>query len=200
MAHGRANESAAAIRTICLPITEERYRQIGNDPAAFRLWVQECFQVGPELFPEGFAQGFTMKDRRTSRKTALVLRRIALRDGTTYSIRPSFVMPYLTARTDDIEKPLFLRKFGVPFWALTRVFGRNPMFWFRLECQLGRNSIVGTTVRQVDIPKHLLADEHHQTCDGSIPGNGLAMTTSPCSAEPRPCSTRAPGFILPQRQ
>lgn len=166
MARGRANESPAAIRTICLPITEERYRQIGEDPAAFRAWLQECFQLSPELFPEGFAQGFTMKARRRSRKMALSLRRIVLRDGTAYSIRPSFVMPYLTARTDAIEKPLFLRKFGVPFWALARVFGRDPMFWFRLECQLGRNSIVGTTVRQADLPAHLLADEHHQTCDG----------------------------------
>jgi hypothetical protein len=25
-------------------------------------------------------------------------------------------MPYMTARTEDIEGPLFLRKFGVPYW------------------------------------------------------------------------------------
>jgi hypothetical protein len=61
---------------------------------------------------------------------------------------------------------LFLRSFGVPFWALAHVFGKNAMYWYRLEVSLGRNSIVGTTVRQVDIPEHLLADEHHQTLDG----------------------------------
>jgi hypothetical protein len=33
----------------------------------------------------------------------------------------------MTARTGDIETPLFLRTFGVPFWALARVFGRDPM-------------------------------------------------------------------------
>jgi hypothetical protein len=27
-------------------------------------------------------------------------------------------MPYMIARTDEVEGPLFLRKFGVPFWAL----------------------------------------------------------------------------------
>jgi hypothetical protein len=161
-----ANQSPKRIRTICLPIEEERYRQLVADPAAFRSWLQECFQRCPALFPEGFAQGFTMKDRRMSRKAALPVRRIELRDGTAYSIRPSFVMPYLTAATAAVEGPLFLRKFGVPFWALARVFGHDPMFWFRLECQLGRNSIVGTTVRQAAIPEHLLADEHHQTCDG----------------------------------
>jgi len=166
MANGMANKSPAAIRTICLPIEEERYRQIVDDPAAFAAWLRDCFQRYPALFPEGFAQGFSMKDRRTSRKTSLLLRRIQLRDGSAYSIRPSFLMPYLTARTEDVQGPLFLRKFGVPFWALARVFGRDPMYWFRLECQFGCNSIVGTTVRQTEIPKHLLADEHHQTCDG----------------------------------
>jgi hypothetical protein len=139
-----------------------------DDPAAFRAWLRDCFAESPELFPEGFACGFTLKDRRTSRKVdpPLVLRRIQLRDGTAYSIRPSFLLPYLTARTDAVQHPLFLRKFGVPFWALARVFGRNPMFWFRLECQLGRHHLVGTTVRHAPIPTHLAADEHHQTCAG----------------------------------
>ena len=40
------------------------------------------------------------------------------------------------------------------------------MYWYRLEVSLGRNSIVGTTVRQGALPEHLLADEHHQTLDG----------------------------------
>ena len=64
---------------------------------------------------------------------------------------------------DDVEGPLFLRTFGVPFWALARVFGRDPMYWYRLEVGLGRNSVVGTTVRRAELPEHLLADEHHQT-------------------------------------
>jgi hypothetical protein len=40
------------------------------------------------------------------------------------------------------------------------------MFWYRLECGLGRASIVGTTVRRGPLPEHLLADEHHQKRDG----------------------------------
>jgi hypothetical protein len=51
---------------------------------------------------------------------------------------PAFLMPYMTARTADVEGPLFLRKFGVPFWALARVFGGDSRFWYRLECTLGR--------------------------------------------------------------
>jgi hypothetical protein len=168
MAYETANQSPKPQRTICLPIAEERYRQLVEDPQAFRAWLLECFQHTPELFPEGFGQGFTMKDRRTSRKAvALTLRRIELRDGTAYSVRPSFILPYLTAPTDTVQGPLFLRKFGVPFWALALVFGRNAMFWLRLECQLGRNSIVGTTARRAPLPEHLAADEHHQTCAGA---------------------------------
>ena len=166
MANGVANESPRGIRTICLPVTEERYRQIMDDAVAFRAWLEECFRHVPELFPLGFTDGFSLKDRRTSTKTKMTVRRIELRDKSAYSIRPSFVMPYMSGTTADVEKALFLRKFGVPLWALAYVLGRNPMYWFRLECQLGRSSIVGTTVRQATIPEHLLADEHHQTRDG----------------------------------
>ena len=79
---------------------------------------------------------------------------------------PPSSCPTWPAWTDDAEEPLFLRRFGVPFWALARVFGKDPMYWYRLEVGLGRNSVVGTTVRRADLPEHLLADEHHQTRDG----------------------------------
>src|SRR5437588_7514920 len=68
---------------------------------------------------------------------------------------------------DALQGPLFLRAFGVPFWALARVFGKGAMYWYRLEVSLGRPSLVGTTVRRADVPAHLLADEHHQTRDGA---------------------------------
>src|SRR5512135_2694466 len=63
--------------------------------------------------------------------------------------------------------PPFLRKFAVPFWALTEVFGRHPMYWHRLECSLGRFSLVGTTVQAAEsLPRHLVADEKHTTLAG----------------------------------
>jgi hypothetical protein len=145
---------------------EEAYQQIVDDPREFRRTIDEWFRRMPELFPTNFAHGYQLKDDRVSAKQGLPLRRILLRDETSYSIRPSFLMPYLTGRTDEVQAPLFLRKFGVPFWALARVFGHSPMFWYRLESGLGRFSIVGTTVRQAKLPRHLLADEHHQPRDG----------------------------------
>jgi hypothetical protein len=166
MAQGSATRSSRGHRTICLPIEEEDYLRIVNDPKAFRLRVDDCFSQCPELFPANFALGYELKDGRMSIKQEILLRRILLKDGSAYSIRPSFLMPYMTARTAEVEGPLFLRKFGVPFWALARVFGGDPMSWYRLECGLGRFSVVGTTVRQATLPEHLLADEHHQPLDG----------------------------------
>ncbi len=97
-----------------------------------------------------------------SAKLHLPIRRIEI-EGTAFTIHPSFVMPYLVGFVDsDIEKALFLRKFDVPFWALARLFGRNPMYWYRIEAGLGRNSIVGTTVTAANLlPEHLAADEKH---------------------------------------
>ncbi len=166
MAKGTATRSSRGHRTICLPVSEDSYRQAINDPRKFRQLLDENFRKMPELFPPNFAQGSHLKDGRTSVKQGLPIRRILLNDGTAYSVRPSFLMPYMTARVADVEDPLFLRKFGVPFWALAHVFGGNPMSWYRQECSLGRFSIVGTTVRRASIPEHLLADEHHQALDG----------------------------------
>ena len=68
----------------------------------------------------------------------------------------------MTGMTDEVEKVLFLRKFNVPFWALSYAFGRDPSYWYRIEQSLGRNRIVGTTIRNTDdIPQHLAADEKH---------------------------------------
>ncbi|NDY73406.1 hypothetical protein DO021_17345 [Desulfobacter hydrogenophilus] len=41
-------------------------------------------------------------------------------------------MPYMTGFVKDVENPLFLRKFAVPFWALSHCFGKNPMYLYRL--------------------------------------------------------------------
>src|SRR3989304_2616692 len=162
MANGLAAESSGRIRTICLPIGEEEYQRMIDDASQFRGVLDCCYDQMPELFPENFSQGYELKDCRVSAKTQMKVRRIKLRDGRSYSVRPSFLLPYMTGMTDEVERPLFLRKFGVPHWALAYVFGGNAMYWYRLEISLGRNSVVGTTVRTAALPEHLLADEHHQ--------------------------------------
>jgi hypothetical protein len=152
--------------TICLPIDQDSYTGLVDDPKRFRAWVDTAFRDFPELFPRAFDQGYALKDDRSSTKTGFRLRRVRLTaTGESFSVRPSFVLPYHTALADDVEHALFLRCFGVPFWAIARVFGKDHDYWYRLEVSLGRNSVVGTTVRTAQLPEHLLADEHHQRRD-----------------------------------
>ena len=160
---GNADSASATRnnRTICLPFSQEDYETNVKNPADFRSCIDERIALFPELFPHEVSRGYQMKDIYQSKKLSIRLRRIEVA-GISYSIRPSFVMPYLTGITYDIEKALFLRKFNVPFWALSHVFGKDPMYWYRIEQTLGRNSIVGTTVKDPeDIPEHLGADEKH---------------------------------------
>jgi len=163
--------------TLCLPISPERYQQIIDSPALFRHWLDQAFRDTPELFPAAFAHGYTLKDDRRSRQRGLRLRRIrCTASGASFSIRPDFVLPDMTAWADEADDPLFLRAFGVPFWVLARVFGRDPMFWYRIEVGLGRHSLVGTTARRTPLPEHLVADEHHPPRDGTK--NYIATTVA----------------------
>ena len=188
--HGRRKRDTVVARASyhLLARLGRRLRASRQRPGRVPTLLDDGFRKTPELFPPNFAQGYELKDDRMSVKQGLPIRRILLKDGTAYSVRPSFLMPYMTARTEDVEGPLFLRKFGVPFWALAHVFGRDPMYWYRLECGLGRFSVVGTTVRQAEVPEHLLADEHHQPLDGqkvyiaTTVGGGCCLGAEPAEA------------------
>src|SRR5579872_5004313 len=161
--------------TLCLPFDQALYPEVVADPAAFRRALDRFFLAMPELFPDGFAKGYLLKDRRPSRKPRLCLRRVRLKaTGETFTVRPAFALPHLAGLTDDASGPLFLRAFGVPIWALARVFGRDHGYWYRVEVALGRNSIAGATLRRAGPPAHLLADEHHQPRDG---GKSYIATT-----------------------
>ncbi len=123
--------------------------------------VDLAIKENPELFPAKISSGYKMKEIRFSKKLKIKTRRVLVA-GASYTIRPSFVMPYMTGFVEDVESPLFLRKFAVPFWALSHCFGKNPMFWYRLEASLGRNSLLGTTIKSAEhLPQHLSADEKH---------------------------------------
>ena len=161
------NEKKRKNRTICLPFDKAVYEKIIHDPHEFRKALNNFIAAFPELFPCAINnKGYVMKDIYPSRKLLMPIRRIEV-DGISYTIRPSFVTPYMTGFTEDIEKALFLRKFGVPFWALSYVFGKDSSYWFRIEQTIGRNSIVGTTARFTEnLPQHLAADEKHTRMKG----------------------------------
>jgi len=148
-------------RTICMSFCQVEYEIIVQKPERFREEINKVYEKFPELFPTEINSGFKMKEIRLSKKLNLKIRRIII-SGTSYSIRPSFAMPYMTGFVQNVEKPLFLRKFAIPFWALSHCYGKNAMYWYRLETSLGRNSLVGTTIKSADkLSKNLVADEKH---------------------------------------
>jgi hypothetical protein len=166
---------ATGSKRVCLPVEPEEYQRILFDPLAFRQFLDPKIAQYPELFPQTIGQGYTLHDILPPSKKMpdIRLRRIKVADpddpnGNVFTIAPSFVLPYMMGYTDDVEKALFLRgEFGVPYWGLTHVFGYNDMYWERLELGLGRNSIVGTTVKQPDkLPQDVLADEKHTRLNG----------------------------------
>ena len=153
-------------RTICLPFTQSCYDEIIDDPKKFRAYINNMLEEFPELFPVEIHNGYWMKDSSTRKKLPVAIRRIEI-NGVSYSIHPSFVMPYMTGMTEDVEKVLFLRNFKVPYWALAYIAGKNPVYWYRMGKVFGRFNLVGTTIRNPeDIPKDLAADEKHTRIKG----------------------------------
>ena len=169
-------ESAALFaptKRLCIPIDRAEYDRIVGDPVAFRAYLDGQISAHPELFPVAIQQGYHLHDILPASKKLpdLRLRRIKLTApevaGAVYGVAPSFVMPYMTGYTEVVEKALFLRRFGVPFWGLTYIFGHDDSYWERLELQLGHNSVVGTTVKHADhLPTDVLADEKHTRLNG----------------------------------
>jgi hypothetical protein len=166
-------EAAKPSKRICLPISRESYADMIDEQQCFRETLDGFIESCPELFPSGIKGGYQLYGfaRQSVKMPEVKIRRISLpseQGGTeVYTVVPSFVLPYRVGYAEDVEKALFLRRFGVPFWALTYVFGRNDMYWQRLVSQLGRNDIVGTTLKDADqLPEHLLADEKHTRLNG----------------------------------
>jgi hypothetical protein len=188
-------------RQICLPLDRATYDQIWDDPQAVRLLVEDLLSQHPELFPKAMTQGFSLcgKLPLSQKLPGICLRRVrvtetdenGLATSRDFFLRPSFVLPYCCGIVEDVEKGMLLLSDNVPCHVVQYCFGRNAMFWYRLEQSLGRNSVVGTTVRDPDaLPQHLAADEHHaQLCgqdayvamtagDGCVLGMALSNTAS----------------------
>lgn len=123
-------------KTICLPFSQQDYNANVNDPINFRKCIDDRIKLFPELFPSEITNGYQMKDIYLSKKRSIMIRRIQI-DDTAYTIRPSYLMPYLTGIVDEIDKALFMRKFNVPFWGLSYAFGKDPMYWYAFTSKYG---------------------------------------------------------------
>jgi len=149
-------------RTIVLNFTEQMYNSFMESQEIAHSTIKKYYALYPELFPNELESGYMLNGKtRISKKLGIQMRKIKV-SGISYRIRPSFILPYFRAKTKDVSAGLFLLKFGVPFWALSYVFGKNAMWWYRLYLSFHSYSIVGTTIRdKANLPFDLLADEHH---------------------------------------
>ena len=162
-------QSIKGDKSICLPVScEAEYKAIMADNNTFREYILQTLEKYPEIFPLEMKKGFSFHDWVKSSKQQLPLRRIKLKENeAVYQLRPDFLMPYMIGKTDEMEKALYLCRFGVPFEAIAYVFGRNAMYWYRAYCSLSRASLVGTTIKNSEkLPEHLLADEKHTWLQG----------------------------------
>jgi hypothetical protein len=148
--------------------SEQHYAECVAETIKYRNFLAQQYDQHPELFPAAFSEGYQFHSRYRQKKQDLVLRRIKLKaTEKVLTIRPSFVMPYGVGRTDEMEKALFLRRYGVPFDGLAYVFGRDANFWQRSCLQLGRPSLLGTTIKDPErLPADLVADEKVTWLDG----------------------------------
>lgn len=168
---------------VLLPISYASYQEKAADAAEFRCWLDEMIEQYPELFPAAIRHGYRLHDYLPAsvKLPGVRFRRIQLKaagdegEQQVLTICSSAIMPYMTGYTDEVEKALFLRRFGVPFWGLTYVFGRDDAYWYRMTSQLGRYEIVGTVVKDpARLPTDLLADEKHVHFNGE---KGYIATT-----------------------
>jgi hypothetical protein len=116
-------------RTIRLPLVKDAYERFLSDNAYCRMQLDELYRQHPELFPAGWEEGYLLCGKTpSSSKQGIRCQRVRLVAGAVvYTVAPTCVTPYMTGRTEEVEKALFLRRFHVPCWALAHVFGRDAM-------------------------------------------------------------------------
>ena len=160
---------------IVVPVERDDYEEMMSGSVEFRSRLDQIIKEHPELFPAEIQSEYKLHGPLPVSKKMPEVRmrriRISSADGSkenAYTICPPFVMPYMTGYTEDVEKALLLRVYNVPSWVLVYIFGRDEMYWDRLERQFGHYSIVGATVRDPEkLPVDVLADEKHTRWNGN---------------------------------
>jgi hypothetical protein len=156
-----------------LPIPYDEYVDEMATSEQARHCIDRLLATNPELFPPMMQQsyklhGWTEPSKKMPGKRFRRIK-IAHQAGgvVAYTLFPCDVLPYMTGMAAEVEKALFLKRFGVPDWALTYVFGRNDSYWYRQTNAFGRNNLVGSTVKDASqLPINLLADEKHAKAHG----------------------------------
>lgn len=114
-------------KQICIPMTSDLYKRIWDNAAKVRHLVDSLIKTMPEVFPCGIQDGYQLSGHlpESEKMPGIRLRQLRLRDGNVYTLRPSFVISYMTGTVEDIHRPLLLLTYGVPCWLATRKAFRN---------------------------------------------------------------------------
>ncbi|MEB3212903.1 MAG: hypothetical protein VKL39_16235 [Leptolyngbyaceae bacterium] len=56
-------------------------------------------------------------------------------------------MPCMIGTSEEVEKGLYLRRYGVPYEGIAHVLGHSAMHCYQATQAMGRVSLVGTTVK-----------------------------------------------------
>ncbi len=145
----RRQRTTAGDKTICIPVPASMdYGHLVSDSQAFRGYLDQLIREHSELFPAEISQGYCLHGFVRSGKLGVVTRRIRLKSSReAYQLRPDSVMPYMIGPTEEVEKGLYLRRYGVPYEGIAHVLGHSAKYWYRATQALGRASMVGTTVK-----------------------------------------------------
>jgi hypothetical protein len=80
------------------------------------------------LFPPEISQGYWLSGFVTSKRQQMKTRRLVLKRGRqTYQIHLDTVMPFMIGTTAEVEKGLYLRRYGVPYEGIAHVLGKSPI-------------------------------------------------------------------------
>jgi len=199
--------STKGYRTLRLPLARYDYDDFVSDNACAKERLEELYGHYPDLFPEDFAHGYVLYGSTpASSKRDLRCRRLRLvANDVVYTVAPGFVMPSMSGAVDNVSHALFLMRFHVPCWAIAHVFGRDVMYWYRLEHGLGRFSVVGTTVKSPEhVPHNLVADEKHRWRKGeriyvaTTASEGCLLGASVAPSASQPDVQAAYGVFAPE--
>ena len=98
------NRKPPKTRQIVFPPKEAEYPKFIDNQSFAREQVDLYLGLHPELFPPAAVRGYVYNGTaQPSSKQGIRLRQIRA-GGETYRVRPSFVLPYLQARTDKVWK------------------------------------------------------------------------------------------------
>lgn len=156
-------------KTIRFPIDESDYERFMTDIEFARSHIDGLISRHGELFPGQIEKGYGFYGyTERSVKMGIRCRRLHIHGLGVFTLAPGFVMPYMSTKTAEVEKGLLLLRFCIPYWVVAHILGYSIMFWYRLHCALGRNSLVGSTIKSPDkLPADLAADEKHTWLSGN---------------------------------